>query len=180
MLMRKLLALILSALIVIVPSTAYASPYYTHNVYSDEYITEDYWWAAWILDWHIFSAVFLNYTNESLNNNTEEVVTEPQPFFYPKAEVSDVSFGHAPRGEPVIPNNAVMPSPDYRCSAGCEGATGSVGFAAGEVGYNDGVKVIVRDPSTGRIYETPNFDKVNNNWVAMGCDSNATSACFTK
>ena len=178
--MRKLLTLILSGLIILTPSVAQASPYYTENVYLDEFNTDNYWWASWILDWHIFSAVFLNYTNVYSNSDTEEVPPAPQPFFYPKAEVSDVSFGFAPRGEPVIPTNAVIPSPDYRCSAACSGATGSVGFSPGEVGYNDGVKVIVKDPSTGRIYETPNFDKVNNNWVAMGCDSNATSACFTK
>jgi hypothetical protein len=178
--MRKLITLIVSGLIVIVPSTAQASPYYTENIYSEEYETSNYWWASWILDWHVFEALFLNYNYDYLNNDTEEVIPEPQPFFYPKAEVSDISFGFAPRGESIIPTNAVVPSPDYRCSAACNGATGSVGFAAGEVGYNDGIKVIVRDPSTGRIYETPNFDKVNNNWVAMGCDSNASAGCFTK
>lgn len=178
--MRKLLTLILSGLIVLTPSAAQASPYYTENVYSDEFNVDNYFWAAWILDWNIFFAGLFNYTNESLNNDTEETLPEPQPFFYPKAEVSDVSFGHAPRGEPVIPNSAVMPSPDYRCSIACSGTTGSVGFSPGEVGYNDGVKFIAHDPSTGRIYEAINFNNVSHNWVAMGCDSNATSACFTK
>ena len=176
--MRKLLTLIISGLIVLTPSTAQASPYYTENVYSEEFETFNYWWSSWILDWLSFHEGLFGYNYSS--NDVEEVVTEPQPFFYPRAEVSDVSFGFAPRGEPIVPSGAVMPSPDYRCSIACSGTTGSVGFSPGEVGYNDGVKFIAHDPSTGRIYEAINFNNVSHNWVAMGCDSNATSACFTK
>ena len=174
MTMRKLLTLIISGLIVLTPSTAQASwPLYTEDTLSQEYEAYNYWWASWILDWYVFETLFLNYNYDYLNNDTEEVIPEPEPFFYPKA----VATNGTATAEPVYPTYAASTD---RCSQNCVGATGSIGFAPGEVGYNDGVKVISHDPSTGRIYETLNWEKVNSNYYAWGCDSSPTAACFTK
>ncbi len=177
------------------PSAAKAeSPYYTKAEYQTYNKTDQYYWASFVLDWKIFEYLFLipkTYSMTVIKTETvpatdsvpEQIVTtsetiQSDPFFYPKTTITDVSHGWAPKGEPIIPSNATNPT--QLCSAGCEGTNGSVGYAPGEIGYNDGIKVITKDYSTGRIYETYNFDKINSSWVSMGCDASPTAACFIK
>jgi hypothetical protein len=195
---KKLLVSILtivSTVTVMLPSVANAeSPYYTKKEYQSNNKTDSYYWASFVLDWNIFQSVFLvpkTYTTvvtktevvPATETAPEKTITtsstvESDPYFYPKTTITDVSHGWAPKGDPIIPTNATDPT--QLCSTGCAGTNGSVGYAPGEIGYNDGVKVITKDYSTGRIYETYNFDKVNSNWVAMGCDASPTAGCFTK
>lgn len=195
---KKLLVSILtivSTVTVMLPSVANAeSPYYTKKVYQANNKTDSYYWASFVLDWKVFESVFLaprTYTTvvtktevvPATETTPEKTVTvsstvESDPYFYPKTTITDVSHGWAPKGDPIIPTNATNPT--QLCSMGCAGTSGSVGYAPGEIGYNDGVKVITKDYSTGRIYETYNFDKINSSWVSMGCDASPTAACFIK
>lgn len=167
--MRKLLIAIIAGLITLVPANSYASPYYSENEYSFEYELESYWLSSWILDWTTFISEWV-YVEE-------EPVQQVNAFFYPRAEISDVTHGFAPRSEAIIPPGT---SSETVCSTSCSGTVGSVGYSPGEVGYNDGIRIITRDPSNGAVYERLNFEHVSSSWVSMGCDSNAVAACFIK
>jgi hypothetical protein len=192
---RRLFISLLATIIIILPTVANAeSPYYTQKSYQANNKTDSYHWASFILDWKLFESIFLTpKTYTTLFTKTEVVpatetapektititsVVESDPYFYPKTDITDVSHGWAPKGDPIISTNATNPT--QLCSMGCAGTNGSVGYAPGDIGYNDGVKVITKDYSTGRIYETYNFDKVNSSWVSMGCDASPTAGCFIK
>ena len=187
--MRRGLAILLTGILTIFPiASANAYPLFTSNKIEKQYEVTSYL-GAWFVanfdittlelifgkNWYLDDFFGMKEIDQINNDGTIDkiqvpVYNSPDNTLYPKATATN----GVPTGDPVVPAT----SDGNRCSSNCPGASGSVGYAPGEVGYSDGIHTIVQDPSTGRIYEALNGNNVSSDWVARGCEASIVAGCF--